>query len=114
MSTYKIELKSSKRECKCRGTCKGIIHEARLRRRTSSALRGIFSRTTFKLTEPPPIILPQDELRIASISDPAEGHSVAYWKHLACMTKTVVSSQARPTSSTSRPRFPPFQTRYHD
>ena len=73
-----------------------------------------FSRTTFKLTEPPPIILPQDELRIASISDPAEGHSVAYWKHLACMTKTVVSSQVRPTSSTSRPLFPPFQTRYHD
>ncbi len=113
MSTYKIELKSSKRECKCRGTCKGIIHEARLLRRTSSALRGIFSRTTFKLTERP-IILPQDELRIASISDPAEGHSVAYWKHLACMTKTVVSSQVRPTSSTSRPLFPPFQTRYHD
>ena len=68
----------------------------------------------FQTDGAPPIILPQDELRIASISDPAEGHSVAYWKHLACMTPTVVSSQVRPTSSTSRPLFPPFQTRYHD
>ena len=114
MSTYKIELKSSKRECKCRGTCKGIIHEARLRRRTSSALRGIFSRTTFKLTEPP-IILPQDDLRIASITDPEkQGHSMTYWRHLACMTPAVVSSQVRPTSSTSRPLFPPFLSRDND
>ena len=39
MSAYMIELKSSKRDCKCKGTCKGNINDVRLLRRPSSARR---------------------------------------------------------------------------